>query len=291
MQLFKRNKEDLIGNIYDVNGNIYSLYESQEKLNKKYEALYEKMNISPKRNVVLRQGDSLVEQEYAVKIKFDFRESTRKVNIAFLSEFLVFPHLVQQLVERSILTMDMINYIWENDFLKTEFIKNAILAYQDVFDEDFIRTLKYNQLWIVITHNTHRSIEKLKPYRRVVEVFLEIFFTEYLLQKFLRNEGTYEEWKKLLHDTIKNYLPDLDKELIREKSVSFINEKIKNIELSIFDLDLQRKSIEYYYDHMNDMEKSRKDIILKSVSDKKIELLELVNTYKSYIDVIDDFLE
>ena len=42
---------------------------------------------------------------------------------------------------------------------------------------------------------------------------------------------------------------------------------------------------------MNDMEKSRKDIILKSVSDKKIELLELVNTYKSYIDVIDDFLE
>jgi hypothetical protein len=56
MQLFKRNKEDLIGNIYDVNGNIYSLYESQEKLNKTYKALYEKMNVSPKRNVVFKAG-------------------------------------------------------------------------------------------------------------------------------------------------------------------------------------------------------------------------------------------
>ena len=124
----------------------------------------------------MKLSDSVIDQEYAVKIKFDFSKSDKSVNLIFLEEFIVFPYLIQQLIEKSILSTDMIFTILNSKSMRSESIENSILVYQDIFeDKNFIKSLKYNQLWLVITQNAYRSVEKLKPYKELLKFFLILF--------------------------------------------------------------------------------------------------------------------
>lgn len=291
MNFFKKEQLTLLGNIYDLDDKIYSLYLSDERMSKYTRNLYEKANICEKRNIVLKLSDSVIDQEHAVKIKFDFRKSDKTVNIIFLEEFIIFPYLIQQLIEKSMLSTDMIFAILNNKSMKSESIENSILVYQDIFeDKHFIKSLKYNQLWLIITQNAHRSVEKLRPYKRIIEVFLDTFFSEYLLEKHLNKEPIYEEWKRLIKSTIELYLPTIDLVSIKEKCIHKISLEINKIYQNIFDLDLQMKSLEGFISQMSSKELDRKDDIIHTLLEVKTELLDKLNLYKEHIENIEEYI-
>lgn len=291
MSFFKKEQLTLLGNIYDLDGKIYSLHLSDERINKYTKNLYEKANICEKRNIILKLSDSVIDQEYAVKIKFDFSKSDKSVNLIFLEEFIVFPYLIQQLIEKSILSTDMIFTILNSKSMRSESIENSILVYQDIFeDKNFIKSLKYNQLWLVITQNAHRSVEKLKPYKRIIEVFLDTFFSEYLLEKHLNKEPLYEEWKRLIKSTIKLYLPTIDLVAIKERCIHKVSLEINKIQQNIFDLDLQMKSLKSFISQMSSKELDRKDEIMNTLLEMKTELLDKLNLYKEHIENIEEYI-
>ena len=289
--MFFRSKSVLeeLGVVYDTDGNAYKLYSTNRKLNKSMIDMYQKFNLELRSQVILKKADSEIEPEYAKNIVFDFTKSNESVNKIFINNFLSFPYNIQPIVERSILTKDMVMEIWNNSLYRTEFVESSILVNQDIFsDKEFVDNLQYNQLWIAFTQNKTRTIDKMSKYAETFRVFLEYFFSDYLYAEFIKDMEIKGEWKRLINETIERFFPNIDIISIKEKVRIKIDKDIKEYEQKMIGVNLKRKAIENYLDKMDRDEVLIKDAIIDDLLTEKFDLTSELNLRRKYLDIIYD---
>lgn len=227
---FNKTENRIIGLLFDINGEQFTIEEVTQKYSKYLSKAYEKTNVNPQRELIIKNHNTAYEPHEIIEIKLDLRKSSQLTNEALI-EYLQFAGQINGLVQKSIINIETIFFILNNPSYNNKFTKGYILIHQDVFDsQSFLDELNYMEKIKLYTENRYRNNSIMERYKEDFNKNIYEMFKSFLIGENIDISESPSVLRNSIMSTANEYY---------NKEIGFMDEKdnafnaIKQIESDI----------------------------------------------------------
>ncbi|PLS15054.1 hypothetical protein CVD28_24555 [Bacillus sp. M6-12] len=284
--MLSKRKKNILGTFQDEKGVNYQLVKEQRKrwLDKKNEGIEE---------ITFYRGTEIIPAWDVPKLKLNLRESKAEEVTCFVNEYLKSSSVIKDSLQQMNFPLGTLIDIWNGIYKDHAFIKESILAYQDILDSnEFIQTLSQPEQWVLFTQNKYRNPENMRKYKEMFQGVIVFFLQKYLSESYIQKyERVYGEWQTLISNTFSAYYTENDKLESIEKAIEQTKEELKTKEFELGEIRKEITQLDNEYEHALISQKFKIEENVKAVLEKEQEKNKEVEDAREKINRITSFFQ
>ncbi|MDF2880000.1 MAG: hypothetical protein K0R54_557 [Clostridiaceae bacterium] len=272
LRFMDKRKKEVVGTLYDCDGNTYELIKEEQIINKNKEIKEDFQLYKEKEKIYFLDTPS---------IKFDLSKSSYKLNHIFVFKFLKLIPVIRGCLEIFKFPNEILLEIWDNCDSRT---KDLIMKYQDIGDLEDYKNITLEQKWIYLNQNIYRTKEIMYKYKEQYIFLASQCINSYLDYVLM----LYDDWQEL-KSTLVKYYTNLDTNEIINKATLSLTERIEKQNNKLELLTGKLKQIDLAFENCSITQKIRmaeevKEIINeeKLIKEKIAELTKKIEKLKDY---------
>lgn len=288
----KKETTNIIGMLYGQKGEELVVEEITPGQSRRLSKMYEKINDSPEKKIMITQNGALVEPYQIVHIPLDLTKSSDRTNENLL-DYLKYGSLINQLIQNSTVDTTSVLRIMETEQYRNEFTYSYLAVYQNIFLSDkcislfpFVERLRF------YTKNIHRTQEIMAERR---DEFFAII--EQLLQNYadgtdnLAEENPSDIRVDIINTCNTYYSKDISFSDIKKKIVDIPKQRLLSLEQDIEALQRTEELISKYQKRQN-VQMEKKEWCVRALElnhEQQNDIKNRITKNNKMIEVIKNF--